>query len=159
MRGASHFMAKVPSAVASTRLPLPTAESPKSSWNSSGRRNGCAPWVMRVREPAITDVPKLGRFLGAAAKYLGRFRGDGGDIDLGDVSVPVGRPVKGVVVDLEEKPVRAGDVGLWLAGVQVGATQTDDAGKFEFDAVGDDPHVVQAYEPPEIGRASCRERV
>jgi hypothetical protein len=83
-----------------------------------------------------------------AAKFLGRFRGDRGDIDLGDVALVPGQPVKGVVVDLDDKPVAAGDVTISLAGVPIGAAQTDDAGKFEIDDVGDDDHVVTATEAP-----------
>lgn len=83
-----------------------------------------------------------------APKLLGTFRGDGGDVDLGDVTIGPGQPVKGVLVDVDDKPVKAGDVVLYLAGVQVAAVQTDDAGKFEIPGVGDDPHVLQAMEPP-----------
>jgi len=81
-----------------------------------------------------------------APKLLGRFRGDGGDIDLGDVTLSPGQPVKGVVVYSDEKPVPAGDVVLYLAGVPVAQTQTDDAGKFQIDAIGDDSHLLVATE-------------
>jgi hypothetical protein len=81
-----------------------------------------------------------------APKLLGRFRGDQGDIDLGDVALSPGQPVKGVVVYSDEKPVPAGDVVLYLAGVPVAQTQTDDAGKFEIDAIGDDSHLLVATE-------------
>jgi hypothetical protein len=83
-----------------------------------------------------------------AAKLVGRFRGDQGDIDLGDVTLSAGQPVKGVVVDSSGQPFKAADVALWLAGVAVAATQTDDAGKFELEGVGDDPHVLSATEAP-----------
>jgi len=83
-----------------------------------------------------------------AAKLLGRFRGDAGDVDLGDVRLAAGQAIKGRVVDLDEKPVKAADVALSLAGVSVAATQTDDDGKFEIDGVGDDPHDLVATEAP-----------
>jgi hypothetical protein len=83
-----------------------------------------------------------------AAKLLGRFRGDRGDVDLGDVRLSAGQPVKGVVVDLDEKPVAAGDVRLFLAGLPIASVQTDDAGKFEIEGVGEDDHLLTATEPP-----------
>jgi hypothetical protein len=82
-----------------------------------------------------------------AAKFLGAFKG-AGDADLGDVVLGEGQPVLGQVVDLEEKPVKAADVELRLGGVLVATTQTDDAGKFRFDEVGDEPHALRAIEPP-----------
>jgi hypothetical protein len=88
------------------------------------------------------------RRIDIAAKVVGRFRGDGGDIDLGDVTITAGQAVKGVVVDSGGQPFKAADVVLYLAGVQVAATQTDDAGKFEIADVGDDAHVLVATEAP-----------
>ena len=60
MPGAKAFIDIDPSAVATTMPPLCAAVSPKSSCSISGSRKGCAPWVMRVSEPAMTDVPKEG---------------------------------------------------------------------------------------------------
>lgn len=54
----------------------------------------------------------------------------------------------GSVVDLAERPVKAADVVLRIAGVQVAATQTDDAGKFQFDEVGDDALDLEVLEAP-----------
>jgi hypothetical protein len=103
--------------------------------------------VVRIMKNADEVATTIGGGWGAP-KLLGRFRGDRGDIDLGDVTLVAGKSVKGVVVDLDDKPVAAGDVTIALAGVAIAATQTDDDGKFEFDAVGDDDHVLTAQEPP-----------
>ena len=48
-----------PSAVAIAIRPAAAAERPKPSCSISGMRKGCAPCVMRVSEPAITDVRKV----------------------------------------------------------------------------------------------------
>lgn len=79
------------------------------------------------------------------AKDLGWRTGDR-DVDLGDVMLSDGRPMHGAVVDLAERPVKAADVVLRLAGVPLTTTQTDDAGKFQIDDVGEDPVDVEAVE-------------
>ena len=58
-------------------------------------------------------------------------------IEYGRRALQAGTITAAQFVDLNEKPVQAGDVALSLAGVQLAATQTDDAGKFEFDGVGE----------------------
>ncbi len=104
--------------------------------------------VIARRHPSELSVISVHHEGFGAAKLLGRFRGDGADVDLGDVVLAEGRSVTGVVVDLDEKPIAAADVTLSLAGVGVAAVQTDDVGKFEIDAVGDDDHSLTATEPP-----------
>ena len=111
-------------------------------------RQGGAVLALRTPGGGHQDTYSRARGGHGAPKLLGRFRGDAGDIDLGDVTLPAGQAVKGQVVDLTESPVKAGDVILYLAGVRVAATQTDDAGKFELPDVGDDPHQLQALEAP-----------
>lgn len=96
--------------------------------------------------PQIPDAPVVGYLFRGAAKSLGFIAG--GDVDLGDIVMPDGHPVKGAVVDLEEKPMKAADVALYLEGQPIASTQTDDLGKFVFEDVGDDLHVLQAVEAP-----------
>ena len=93
------------------------------------------------------DTATLGRLFRGPAKDLGWRVGDR-DVDLGDVMISEGRELHGTVVDLAERPLKAADVVLSLAGVTVAATQTGDDGKFRFDEVGDDPHRLDAIEAP-----------
>jgi hypothetical protein len=106
---------------------------------------GNASGATRTRGPS--DPAVLGLLLRGPAKDLG-WRGGERDVDLGDVMISEGRPLHGSVVDLAERPVKAADVVLRIAGVQVAATQTDDAGKFQFDEVGDDALDLEVLEAP-----------
>jgi hypothetical protein len=98
-----------------------------------------------TRSSGPTDPATLGRLLRSPAKDLG-WRGGERDVDLGDVMLSEGQELRGSVVDLAERPLKAADVVLRIAGVVIAGTQTDDAGKFGFDEVGDDAIDLEAIE-------------
>lgn len=83
----------------------------------------------------------------AAPRSLGFIAGDRGDVDAGDVTLSEGQPLQGQVVDLEERAVREADVELFLDGVPVASTRTDENGRFRFEGVAEEPHLLRATEP------------
>jgi hypothetical protein len=73
-------------------------------------------------------------------RSLGAHEDGAGDVDLGDVVIPAGRPVKGRVVDSTGRPAANADVVLYLGAVDLGSVDTDSDGRFGFPEVGDAPH-------------------
>jgi hypothetical protein len=94
---------------------------------------------------ALTSTVTYGA---GAARLLGRFRGDAGDIDLGDVTLSAGGRVAGTVVDVFGTAFKAATVSLSLEDVTVASVATDADGRFELSSVGDDPHELLAVEAP-----------
>lgn len=77
-----------------------------------------------------------------AARSLGVHEAGAGDVDLGDVVVAAGKPVRGRVVDAAERPEAGASVALFLGGVRVGETVADKEGRFDLPEVGDQPHRI-----------------
>jgi hypothetical protein len=83
-----------------------------------------------------------------------------GDVDLGDVTIRAGRPVKGVVVDGTGAPSRHAHVSLWLGGIQIAEAPTSDDGRFTLPEVGPDAHRVGVRESvPEDSPAPGRRQI
>ena len=80
------------------------------------------------------------------ARPLGSVDGTAGDVDLGDVVFAQGRRLAGQVVDSGNRPARHASVRLWLDGIEVSCTATDDDGRFVFPEVGPDAHRIGVRE-------------
>lgn len=77
---------------------------------------------------------------------LGTFDHSSGEVDLGNVVVAPGAPLKGVVVDGVGRPSPHAFVMLSMDGVPVGAVSADNAGAFVLPEVGLDPHRISVRE-------------
>jgi hypothetical protein len=79
----------------------------------------------------------------AAPHVLGRFGERGGDIDLGDVVLEAGSPIRGVVVDGEGSPVPGAQLQFDLAGETLGWVYAGrEDGRFESPALSSEEHDV-----------------
>lgn len=110
-------------------------------------------WDVRVATPSM--------FRGADGAWIGRALGiheDGaGDIDLGDVVIPEGKPVRGRVVDTANAPVARARVSLYLGAIEIGEAETDKDGRFEFAEVGDQAHTINVRtRAAEVGTSGDR---
>jgi hypothetical protein len=88
-----------------------------------------------------------------AAKSLGVHADGAGDVDLGDVVLAAGKPLRGVVVDALGTPVPRARLSLSLDDVHVGTVVANADGRFEFPEVGDEPHAVHVSDPRTEGNA------
>lgn len=102
-----------------------------------------------------TDDARGAEFQGMRrnAASLGAFNGSKGDVDLGDVVVAAGRPLRGVVVEPDGKPPARARAYLYLDDVTVGRVAIDAEGRFAFPEVGPGEHVLSV-----MGRSADNDR-
>ena len=100
--------------------------------------------------PAVIALWDCGGENLPGANFSGRLLGPmprtGGDIDLGDVVLAAGVPVRGVIVDARGRV--APNVRLWLhlGGACILQTENGADGRFVLPCVGPDPHRLHAFE-------------
>lgn len=120
----------------------------------SADRSYLSDFDVEVATPPMIGDP----FLWRVAASIGETADGASDVDFGDVVLTLGHPVNGVVVDSSGSPAVRAPIWLYLGGVRIATTATDEHGAFVLPEVGPDAHRLSVYQRDAGDPASATRR-